>query len=100
MLEVGDCNEILFGSINSTVLTMAGLRVLSSLIELSAAIIMLLTNDIRKAVVVNSILAIVGPLIFIITMTIGIYQIAGQLSYAKLILIFAGVVLILAGVHK
>jgi len=49
---------------------------------------------------VNSILAIVGPLIFIITMTIGIYQIAGQLSYAKLILIFAGVVLILAGVHK
>ncbi|AQS44752.1 YqhV family protein [Bacillus velezensis] len=92
--------KILFGSINSTVLTMAGLRVLSSLIELSAAIIMLLTNDIRKAVVVNSILAIVGPLIFIITMTIGIYQIAGQLSYAKLILIFAGVVLILAGVHK
>ncbi|WP_437220047.1 YqhV family protein [Bacillus velezensis] len=92
--------KFLFGSINSTVLTMAGLRVLSSLIELSAAIIMLLTNDIRKAVVVNSILAIVGPLIFIITMTIGIYQIAGQLSYAKLILIFAGVVLILAGVRK
>ncbi|XRJ15324.1 YqhV family protein [Bacillus velezensis] len=92
--------KFLFGSINSTVLTMAGLRVLSSLIELSAAIIMLLTNDIRKAVVVNSILAIVGLLIFIITMTIGIYQIAGQLSYAKLILIFAGVVLILAGVHK
>lgn len=52
--------KFLFGSINSTVLTMAGLRVLSSLIELSAAIIMLLTNDIRKAVVVNSILAIVG----------------------------------------
>ncbi|AEB24677.1 MULTISPECIES: YqhV family protein [Bacillus] len=92
--------KFLFGSINSTVLTMAGLRVLSSLIELSAAIIMIITNDIRKAVVVNSILAIVGPLIFIITMTIGIYQIAGQLSYAKLILIFAGVVLILAGVHK
>lgn len=92
--------KFLFGSINSTVLMMAGLRVLSSLIELSAAIIMLLTNDIRKAVVVNSILAIVGPLIFIITMTIGIYHIAGQLSYAKLILIFAGVVLILAGVHK
>ena len=92
--------KFLFGSINSTVFTMAGFRVLSSLIELSAAFIMLLTNDIRKAVVVNSILAIVGPLIFIITMTIGIYQIAGQLSYAKLILIFAGVVLILAGVHK
>lgn len=55
--------KFLFGSINSTVLTMAGLRVLSSLIELSAAIIMIITNDIRKAVVVNSILAIVSPLI-------------------------------------
>ena len=60
---------------------------------------MLLTNDIRKAVVVNSILAIV-TLIFIITMTIGIYQIAGQLSYAKLILIFAGVVLILVCINR
>ncbi len=65
------------------------------MIELTAAIVMLVTNDVRKAVVVNSILAIVGPLIFIITMTVGIYQIAGQLSYAKLILIFTGVVLIL-----
>ncbi|CAI6287343.1 putative protein YqhV [Bacillus subtilis] len=92
--------KFLLGNINSTVLTMAGLRVLSSMIELTAAIVMLVTNDVRKAVVVNSILAIVGPLIFIITMTVGIYQIAGQLSYAKLILIFTGVILILAGVHK
>ncbi|MES9689334.1 DUF2619 domain-containing protein, partial [Bacillus sp. JJ353] len=40
------------------------------------------------------------PFIFIITMTIGIYQIAGQLSYAKLILIFMGVVFIIAGIYK
>ncbi|AGA24216.1 Hypothetical protein YqhV [Bacillus subtilis subsp. subtilis str. BSP1] len=56
--------KFLLGNINSTVLTMAGLRVLSSMIELTAAIVMLVTNDVRKAVVVNSILAIVGPLIF------------------------------------
>ncbi|MCI4140108.1 DUF2619 domain-containing protein, partial [Bacillus vallismortis] len=48
----------------------------------------------------NISLAIVGPLIFIITMTVVIYHSAGQLSYAKLILIVSGVILILAGVHK
>lgn len=79
--------KLFFGQVNPTVLTMVALRVVSSLIELTAAVVMLLTNDVRKAVAVNSVLAMVGPLIFIITMTIGIYQIAGQLSYAKLILI-------------
>nr|MDH3153889.1 YqhV family protein [Bacillus licheniformis] len=92
--------KLFFGQVNPTVLTMAALRVVSSLIELTAAVVMLLTNDVRKAVAVNSVLAMVGPLIFIITMTIGIYQIAGRLSYAKLILIFMGVVLIIAGIYK
>ncbi len=92
--------KFFFGQVNPTVLSMAALRVVSSLIELTAAVVMLLTNDVRKAVAVNSVLAMVGPLIFIITMTIGIYQIAGQLSYAKLILIFMGVVFIIAGIYK
>ncbi|MDA1474883.1 YqhV family protein [Bacillus changyiensis] len=92
--------KFLFGQANPAVLTMAMLRMLSSLIELTAAVVMLLMNDVKKAVVVNSVLAMVGPIIFIITMTIGIYQIAGQLSYAKLILIFMGVVFIIAGIYK
>ncbi|MDA7026987.1 YqhV family protein [Bacillus sp. CLL-7-23] len=92
--------KFLFGQANPAVLTMAMLRMLSSLIELTAAVVMLLVNDVKKAVVVNSVLAMVGPIIFIITMTIGIYQIAGQLSYAKLILIFMGVVFIIAGIYK
>ncbi|NPC93267.1 YqhV family protein [Bacillus sp. WMMC1349] len=92
--------KFLFGQANPAVLTMAMLRMLSSLIELTAAVVMLLVNDVKKAVVVNSVLAMVGPIIFIITMTIGIYQIAGQLSYAKLILIFTGVVFIIAGIYK
>ncbi|SCA86715.1 hypothetical protein BGLY_2892 [Bacillus glycinifermentans] len=99
LMEVYDM-KFFFGQVNPTVLTMAALRVVSSLIELTAAIVMLLLNDVRKAVAVNSVLAMVGPFIFIITMTIGIYQIAGQLSYAKLILIFMGVVFIIAGIYK
>ncbi|MED4306720.1 DUF2619 domain-containing protein, partial [Bacillus licheniformis] len=57
--------KLFFGQVNPTVLTMAALRVVSSLIELTAAVVMLLTNDVRKAVAVNSVLAMVGPLIFI-----------------------------------
>lgn len=74
--------KLFFGQVNPTVLTMAALRVVSSLIELTAAVVMLLTNDVRKAVAVNSVLAMVGPLIFIITMTIGIYQIA-ELTFLR-----------------
>ncbi|MCC9087755.1 YqhV family protein [Bacillus sp. A015] len=92
--------QFLFPGIHPSVAAMAGMRFLSATIELTAAILILITNDIRKAVVINSILAIIGPLIFIITMTIGIYQMAGQLSYAKLVFIFIGVVFILVGIYK
>nr|WP_044896480.1 YqhV family protein [Bacillus alveayuensis] len=79
---------------------MAGLRFLSSMIELIAAILILLTNNVKKAVAINSILAMIGPFIFIITMTIGVFQLADQLSYSKLVLIFIGVCFILFGIFK
>ncbi|WP_243386557.1 YqhV family protein [Bacillus kexueae] len=83
-----------------TVLTMAIVRLISSLIELTAALLMLWVNDVKKAVVINSTLAVVGPFIFIITMTIGIYHIADELSYSKLIFIVLGVCFILYGIFK
>lgn len=89
-----------FGHFDSTVLTMAGLRILSASIELTAAILMLVFNDVKKAVMINSLLAIVGPVIFIVTMTIGIFHIADQLSYAKLLFIGLGVFFILFGIYK
>lgn len=85
---------------DSTVLTMAGLRILSASIEFSAAIVMLILNDVKKAVVINSLLAIVGPVVFIITMTIGIFHIADQVSHGKLIFIGIGVFFILFGIYK
>ncbi|MFC0269908.1 YqhV family protein [Metabacillus herbersteinensis] len=89
-----------FSGIDSTVMTMAGLRFFSASIELTAAILMLVFNDVKKAVMINSLLAIVGPIIFILTMTIGIFQIADQLSYAKLLFIGLGVFFILLGIYK
>jgi len=85
---------------NPTVLSMAGLRFLSSFLELLAALLMLATNDIKKAIAINSLLAIIGPFIFLITMAIGVFQIADQLSYSKLIFIFLGVCFILYGIFK
>ncbi|WP_243290210.1 YqhV family protein [Bacillus sp. FJAT-47783] len=82
------------------VLSMAGVRLISSLIEFTAAMLMILTNDLKKAIAINSILAIVGPVIFIVTMTIGVYHIANELSYSKLIFITLGVCFILYGIFK
>lgn len=89
-----------FSSFDSTVMTMAGLRIFSASIELTAAILMLVFNDVKKAVAINSLLAIVGPIIFILTMTVGIFHMADQLSYAKLIFIGLGVFFILFGIYK
>lgn len=82
------------------VLSMALVRLLSSALELTAALLMLSLNDVKKAVAINSLLAIVGPIVFLLTMTIGIYHIASELSYSKLIFITLGVCFILYGVFK
>lgn len=86
--------------LDTTVMSMAGLRILSALIELSAAIVMLLLNDVRKALAVNAFLAIVGPTVLITTMSIGLISLADELSLSKLLFIGLGVGLILFGIYK
>ncbi|MFT4415625.1 YqhV family protein [Fredinandcohnia humi] len=83
-----------------TVLSMAGLRVLSASVELTAAILMLVFNDVRKALAINALLAIVGPIIMITTMAIGLISLADQLSYSKLLFIGLGVAFILYGIYR
>jgi uncharacterized membrane protein len=82
------------------VLSMAGLRLLSATIELVSALVMLSLNDVKKAVAVNALLAIVGPIIFITTMTIGLLSITDELSFSKLLFIAIGVAFILFGIYK
>jgi sugar phosphate permease len=86
--------------LDTTVLSMAGLRFLSASIELTAAILMLVLNDVKKAVAVNAVLAMIGPLIFIATMTIGLLSLTDDLSFSKLIFIAIGVGFILLGIYK
>lgn len=86
--------------VDSSVLSMAGLRFVSAMIELTAAILMLLSNDVKKALVINTSLAIIGPLILVFTMTIGLINLSGELSFQKLTYIFLGVGLIIYGIYK
>ncbi|MTT32627.1 DUF2619 domain-containing protein [Terrilactibacillus sp. BCM23-1] len=82
------------------VLGMATLRFLSGSIEIIAAILMLKVNQIDKALVINSSLAIVGPLILIATTSIGLIGIADKISFIKILWIFTGIAFILYGVRS
>ncbi|MGV3487221.1 MAG: YqhV family protein [Tuberibacillus sp.] len=80
------------------ILGMSILRILSGMIEITVAILILKCNDIGKALVLNSSLALVGPLILISTTAIGLFGIAEKVSLYRIIVIFLGVILIIIGV--
>lgn len=86
--------------INKFVLGMVILRLISGSIELIAAFIMLRLNDVQKALIVNSSLAIVGPIVLITTTTIGLVGIADKLSASKLCWIAIGVACLFIGIAK
>lgn len=89
----------MFIFIEKAVLAMAMLRVLSGSLEIFAAVLMIKFNSIEKALIVNSSLALVGPVILILTTTIGVLGMAGgELSIVKILWIFLGVSCILIGV--
>ena len=62
-----------FAIIEKAVIGMALLRMLSGGIEIFAAFLMLKLNNVEKAMVVNSSLALVGPMVLIITTSIGLW---------------------------
>nr|WP_302328464.1 DUF2619 domain-containing protein [Salirhabdus salicampi] len=76
------------------------LRVLSGTFELIVAMIILKMSDMSKVLVLNSSLAIVGPLILLLTTTIGVYTIAEELTYSKMLWIIIGIGCILYGVKS
>ncbi|HUC90865.1 MAG TPA: YqhV family protein [Paenibacillus sp.] len=86
--------------INKIVLAMGVLRLLSGSIEIFAALLMLRLNQVDKALVVNSSLALVGPLILISTTTIGLVGISDKLSMGKFVWVLAGVTCLMVGILK
>jgi hypothetical protein len=79
---------------------MATLRVVSGCLEITAAMIMLRLNQVDKALLVNSGLAIVGPFVLLSTTALGLIGIAEKLSFTKLLLILLGVAFIFVGILK
>lgn len=90
----------MFIIIEKTILGMALLRLMSGSIEIFAAVLMLKFNSIEKALMVNSSLALIGPLILILTTTIGLWGIVESISFMKMVWIILGVSFILIGVKS
>lgn len=86
--------------INKIVLSMAALRLLSGSLEMLAAIAMLRFNQIDRALLINSGLALAGPLILLTTTTIGLVGIAEKLSFGKMLWVLVGVSCIFIGILK
>lgn len=90
----------MFIIIEKAVLGMAFLRLMSGSIEIFAAILMLKFNSIEKALMVNTSLALIGPIILILTTTIGLWGIVENISLMKMVWIILGVSFILIGVKS
>ncbi|MGM8215292.1 YqhV family protein [Bacillaceae bacterium W0354] len=71
------------------------IRLISGSIEISAALLMYKFNDLMKAFHINSLLALVGPTILLVTTFIGLHGLAGKISLAKAICLMGGILLIL-----
>lgn len=90
----------MFNILQKTILIMALLRILSGSIEILAAFLMMRYNDIEKALIINGSLSLIGPIILIISMAVGLYDLADKVPFHKLIWIILGVSCILYGVKS
>lgn len=82
------------------VFSMAALRLLSSSIEFTAALLMLRYNDVETAFKINALLAMVGPTVMITVTSLGLVGLAGRVSTQGLVSIAMGAALILYGVRR
>ena len=81
--------------IEKALLLMVILRLFSGSIEVSAALLMFKLNDLEKALYINSLLALVGPVVLIITTGIGLYGLTEKISLTRILCLFSGIFLIL-----
>lgn len=79
---------------------MAMLRILSCIIEFTAAMLFLKFDSVEKALKINAVLALIGPTIMSLVMALGLVGMSGRVPTSKFIIIIAGVILIFWGVTK
>lgn len=84
----------------SIAILMGLLRILSGMIELTAASLMIYFDRVETALKINAVLALIGPTIMILVTSLGLLGIADKVSLAKMITIISGVALIFIGLNK
>jgi len=82
------------------VFSMASLRILSAVIEFSAALLMLYFNRVESAFKINCTLAMVGPAVLLTTTGLGLAGLAGKVPFSTMVIILLGIALILIGVNR
>ncbi len=87
-------------SFGKIVFFMAMCRVLSSTIELSAALLMLKFNSVETALKINATLAFVGPMIMIAVTSLGLVGLSGKISPSGMVFVVLGVAFIFYGLHQ
>lgn len=76
------------------------LRILSGSIEIIAAFLIYRFNNLEHALKINTVLASVGPFIFMAAMFLGLTGMTHKMSYNKMIIIYLGVALIFWGLRS
>ncbi|PZX07121.1 uncharacterized protein DUF2619 [Psychrobacillus insolitus] len=71
------------------------LRLLSGSIELTAAMFMMKYNDLEKAFYINTLLALVGPIILVVTTGLALTGLTEKISITRMVCLFSGIILIL-----
>ncbi len=84
---------------DKSLLMMVILRIMSGSIEVTAALFMLKLNSLEKAFYINSMLALVGPTVLIVTTAIALFGLADKISIPRMVCLFAGITLILISVN-
>ena len=81
--------------IEKALIMIIALRLISGSIEITAAALMYKFNDLEKAFYINTLLALVGPIILIVTTGLALLGLADKISYTRIICLFCGIFLIL-----
>ncbi|HWI47628.1 MAG TPA: YqhV family protein [Rummeliibacillus sp.] len=86
--------------IEKSLLLIVILRLMSGSIEVTAALFMLKFNSLEKAFYINTMLALVGPTVLIVTTAIALFGLADKISVTRMICLFAGITLILISLNS
>lgn len=83
-----------------TVLGMALMRFLAGTVEITAALLMLKFATVQTAMKINAVLGMIGPTVLMLVSLLGLIGLSQQISYAKMLIIAAGVLLIFYGARS